>query len=398
MSIKRRDNKNRILQNGESQRKDGRYMYKYIDNVGKTKYLYSWKLVKTDTAPRGVKNEVPLRDKIKMVQRDLNDGIIPSGDDTTVAQLVEKYVSLKTGVRESTQSSYRYVVNILKKEEFGRRRIDKVRLSDAKIWLIKLQKDGRGYSSIQLIRDVVKPAFQMAVDDDLLRKNPFNFQLTTVVVNDSVARKALTKEQERLFLDFIKEDDCFCAYYDAVYILFHTGLRISEFAGLTVSDIDLENGIINVDHQLLKGRNGKYTISTPKTEYGTRLVPMTDEVKACFAGILKNRSHPEEEPIVDGKSGFLYLDKNDMPMIALHWENCFQEIREKYNKMNSVPMPYITPHVCRHTFCSNMAKAGMNPKILQKIMGHSNVGITLNVYTHIDFEDVQKEMQAVCSH
>ena len=66
--------------------------------------------------------------------------------------------------------------------------------------------------------------------------------------------------------------------------------------------------------------------------------------------------------------------------------------------MNSVPMPYITPHVCRHTFCSNMAKAGMNPKILQKIMGHSNVGITLNVYTHIDFEDVQKEMQAVCSH
>ena len=88
---------------------------------------------------------------------------------------------------------------------------------------------------------------------------------------------------------------------------------------ISCKGFDLENGIINVDHQLLKGRNGKYTISTPKTEYGTRLVPMTDEVKACFAGILKNRSHPEEEPIVDGKSGFLYLDKNEMPMIALHW-------------------------------------------------------------------------------
>ncbi len=397
MSIKRRDNKNRVLQNGESQRKDGRYMYKYIDNAGDTRYLYSWRLVRTDIAPRGVKDEAPLRDKIKAVQRDLDAGLISSGKNMTVLELVKKYVAQKTGVRENTRVGYSFVINILKKEDFGSRRIDKVKLSDARLWLIKLQKDGRGYSTIHTVRGVVRPAFQMAVDDDLLRKNPFEFQLATVVVNDSVTREAITRKQERQFLEFIKNDRHFCRYYEGIYILFHTGLRISEFVGLTVSDIDLQNGIINVDHQLQRTRNMKYTILDTKTDCGTRLVPMTDEVKECFARILENRPKLKVEPMVDGKTGFLYLDKNGMPMVALHWEKYFQHIREKYNGIYKVQLPVITPHVARHTFCSNMAKSGMNPKTLQKIMGHSDIGVTLNVYTHVDFEDVQSEMKKICN-
>ena len=113
-------------------------------------------------------------------------------------ELVEKYTSLKTGVRHNTASGYRTVLNILKKEDFSRQRIDQVRLSDAKAWLIKLQQvDGRGYSSIHSIRGVLRPAFQMAVDDDLIRKNPFDFELASVVVNDSVTREAITRKQER---------------------------------------------------------------------------------------------------------------------------------------------------------------------------------------------------------
>ena len=332
-----------------------------------------------------------------MLRRDLDDGIVPSGGDMTVLELVEKYVSQKTGVRDNTQAGYKFVINILKKEAFGNKRIDKVKLSDARIWLIKLQKDGRGYSTIHTVRGVVRPAFQMAVDDDLLRKNPFEFQLVTVVVNDSVTREAITRKQERQFLEFIKGDRHFSRYYDAVYILFHTGLRISEFVGLTVSDIDLKNGIINIDHQLQRTRDMRYVILDTKTDCGTRLVPMTDEVRECFQRILQDRPKPKKEPVVDGKKGFLFLDKNGMPMVALHWEKYFQHIREKYNKLYKVPMPKITPHACRHTFCSNMAKSGMNPKTLQKIMGHSDIGVTLNVYTHVDFEDVQKEMKKVCS-
>lgn len=397
MSEKRRDNRNRILRNGESQRKDGRYAFKYIDATGKPQFVYSWKLEKTDKLPMGKRDDLSLREKEKLIQKDIDDQIVPRGGEMTVEELVRKYLMQKTGVRHNTEANYNFVLNIIKKEEFGKRRIDKVKQSDAKCWLIKLQQDGRGYSSIHSIRGGVRPAFQIAVDDDLIRKNPFEFQLATVVVNDSVTREAITRKQERAFLEFVASDKHFCKYYDGIYILFKTGLRISEFVGLTLADVDMKNRKININHQLQRKRNMEYIIEDTKTSSGTRVVPMTDDVYECFKRIIANRKKPKVEPMICGKSGFLYLDKNDMPMVALHWEKYFQHICEKYNSIYKVQMPKITPHVCRHTFCSNMAKSGMNPKTLQYIMGHSDIGVTLNTYTHIGFEDAQEELQRVAN-
>ena len=396
MSEVRRDNKGRKLFNGESQRKDGKYEYKYQDAWGKRKTVYSWKLTPTDRVPAGKRDDISLREKIKQIQKDLNSNITPDGGNFTVLELVEKYISQKTGVRHNTRSNYNFVVNVIKKEAFGQKRIDKIKVSDAKEWLIKMQQiDGRGYSSIHTIRGVVRPAFQMAVDDDLLVKNPFEFQLNTVVVNDSVTREAITRQQERDFLEFVKNDKHFCKYYDGIYILFKTGLRISEFVGLTKKNLDFENNRIIVDHQFQRTRDMKYIIEDTKTESGERMVPMTPEVKEAFQRILANRKNPKVEPMVDGYSGFLYLDKNGRPMVALHWEKYFQHIREKYNKIYRIQMPKVTPHVCRHTFCSNMAKSGMNPKTLQYIMGHSDISVTLNVYTHLNYDDAEEEMQKV---
>lgn len=396
MSEKRRDNKNRILRNGESQRSDGRYRYKYIDKDGVSRDVYSWRLEKNDPLPKGKMKDLSLREKEKQIERDLFDDITPNGGNMTVLELVEKYISLKTGVRHNTEANYKFVINIIKKEDLGRKRIDKVKLSDAKAWLIKLQQvDGRGYSSIHSIRGVIRPAFQMAVDDDLIRKNPFGFELASVVVNDSVTREAITRKQEREFLKFIKEDKHFCKYYDGIYILFNTGLRISEFCGLTISDINFKDMRIKVDHQLQRKRNMEYSIEEPKTESGVRYVPMTEEVATCFRRIISNRSKPGVEPMIQGYTGFLFLDKNDRPMVALHWEKYMQHIRDKYNSIYKIQMPKITPHVCRHTFCSNMAKSGMNPKTLQYIMGHSDISVTLNTYTHVNFEDAKDEMRRV---
>ena len=396
MSEVRRDNKGRKLFNGESQRKDGKYEYKYQDAWGKRKTVYSWKLTPTDRVPAGKRDDISLREKIKQIQKDLNSNITPDGGNFTVLELVEKYISQKTGVRHNTRANYNFVVNVIKKEAFGQKRIDKIKVSDAKEWLIKMQQiDGRGYSSIHTIRGVVRPAFQMAVDDDLPVKNPFGFQLNTVVVNDSVTREAITRKQERDFLEFVKNDKRFCKYYDGIYILFKTGLRISEFVGLTKKNLDFENSRIIVDHQLQRTRDMKYIIEDTKTESGERMVPMTPEVKEAFQRILANRQNPKIEPMVDGYSGFLFLDKNGRPMVALHWEKYFQHIREKYNKIYRVQMPKITPHVCRHTFCSNMAKSGMNPKTLQYIMGHSDISVTLNTYTHLNYDDAEEEMQKV---
>lgn len=392
MSEKRRDNKNRILHNGESQRKDGRYMFKYVDENGKAKYFYSWRLDKNDVMPRGKKSEPSLREKEKELEQNLFNGLVSDGANMTVLELVEKYLSLKTGVRHNTEANYKFVVNIIKKEAFGKKRIDKVKESDAKGWLIKLQDDGRGYSTIHTVRGVVRPAFQMAVKDDLIRKNPFEFQLATVVVNDSVTREAVSRADERRFLNFVKEDPHYCRYYEGMFILFNTGLRISEFVGLTMSDIDFESMKINVTHQLQRKRDMEYIIEDTKTACGTRQVPMTEEVAECFRRIIANRPHYKVEPIIDGYAGFLYLDKDNNPMVALHWEKYFQHALEKFNSIYKDELPKITPHVCRHTFCSNMAKAGMNPKTLQYIMGHADIGVTLNTYTHLSFDDAKEEM------
>ena len=99
--------------------------------------------------------------------------------------------------------------------------------------------------------------------------------------------------------------------------------------------------------------------------------------------------------MLDGYSGFLCLDDKSKPMLAYHWEKRMQRILEKYNSIYKVQMPKVTPHVCRHTFCSNMAKSGMNPKTLQYIMGHSDISVTLNTYTHLTFEDAQEELARV---
>lgn len=378
MSTKRRDNKNRILRNGESQRKDGRYSFKYIDGSGTARFVYSWKLEKNDKVPAGKRDGLSLREKEKSIQRDINDMINPRGGEMTVEALVKKYLLQKTGVRHNTEANYNFVLNIIKNEEFGKRHIDQVKLSDAKCWLIKLQKDGRGYSSIHSIRGVVRPAFQMAVDDDLIRKNPFDFQLATVVVNDSVTRKAITRKQERAFLEFVKNDKYYCKYYEGIYILFKTGLRISEFVGLTVNDIDLQNRKLTISHQLQRTRKMDYIIENPKTECGVRTIPLSDDVYECFVKIIRQRPKLEREPNIGGYCGFLYLDKNGKPMVAMHWEHFFKHIWQKYNSIYREQLPLITPHVCRHTYCSNMAKSGMNPKTLQYLMGHSDIGVTLN--------------------
>ncbi len=396
MSEKRRDNRNRILRSGESQRSDGRYVFSYTDAGGNRQSFYSWRLDPHDPIPEGKRKDISLREKEKQLEYDIFSGLVPNGGNITVLDLVEKYISLKTGVRHNTIANYKFVINILKKEKFGKLRIDKVKQSDAKKFLIDLQRNGRGYSSIHTIRGVLRPAFQMAFVDDLIRKNPFDFQLVSVVVNDSVTREAVSRADMRKFLDFVKEDKHFCRYYEGIYILFHTGLRISEFVGLTKSDIDFSDMTIHVTHQLQRKRDMEYVIEDTKTSSGTRDVPMTPKVAECFRQILARRPKVRIEPIIDGYTGFLYMDKNGMPMVALHWEKYFKHILDKYNSIYKVQLPAITPHVCRHTFCSNMAKSGMNPKTLQYIMGHSDIGVTLNTYTHFSLEDAKEEIEKIC--
>ena len=388
----RRDSKHRVLRRGESIRADGKYQFKYHINV-KPHFVYSWRLKPTDKLPVGTKPCLSLRELEKQIGYDLDTLSDPMGKNITVGELVERYLCTKTGVKPNTLANYNFVQNLLKKETFSEKKISQIKTSDAKLFLIKLQQDGKGYSTIKTVRGVLRPAFQMAVDDDVLHKNPFGFELATVVVNDSVTREAITKEQMRKFLKFIHDDNVYCKYYEVVYILFHTGLRISEFCGLTLRDVDLENKILNIDHQLQRTANMKLVIESTKTNAGTRKLPMTEDVAQCFRAIIEDREAPGNEKIIGGYMGFLFLDKNGNPEVAMHWEHRFNHMVKRYNEIYRVQMPNITPHVCRHTYCSNMAKSGMNPKTLQYLMGHSDIGVTLNTYTHLGLEDAADELK-----
>ena len=369
------------MKSGESQRANGGYQYRYTDIKGKRKYIYASTLE-------------DLRDRKAEIQKVVfNDGLDYCAGEITVLELVEKYLKLKQGMRYNTQINYEFVLGILKDEDFSYRQIKTIKKSDAKEWFIKLRNDGRRYSSIQSVRGVLRPAFKMAVDDDLLNKNPFGFELAGVVVNDSVTREAITRDQMKKFLKFVHDDNCYCKYYEVVYILFHTGMRISEFCGLTISDIDFEHHLINIDHQLQRSADMTLVIQETKTHAGTRKLPMTADVEQCFRAIIEDRPTPRIERIVDGRSGFLFLDKDCLPEVAMHWEHRFNHMVKRYNDIYRVQMPNITPHVCRHTYCSNQAKAGMNPKTLQYLMGHSDIGVTLNTYTHLGLEDAAEELR-----
>lgn len=384
MSEKRKDKRGRILKTGESQRHDLTYQFRYKQHPkGKWHYVYAPTLEE-------------LRQKEIAIQQDLNAGINYAAGKITVVDLLERYIRLKQGVRYNTKVGYNFVLNLVRKEDFGKRKIKDIKVSDAQLWFIKLHDDGKGYSTLTSIRGVIKPAFQMAYNEDIIRKNPFDFRIVDVVPNDSEKRIAMTEEQQDLWMSFIQTDKTYSKYYDEFVVLLETGMRVSEFCGLTKNDLDFVNRKIRVDHQLVRERGGKYYVEKTKTESGCRYIPMTEDVYQSLQRILKKRPIVQTEMMVDGYGGFIMLDKNNRPKVALHIENEMRWGMKKYRKLHpDKPLPHITPHVFRHTFCTNMANSGMDVKRLQYLMGHSDVGVTMNVYTHTDYEQVAAQMVKV---
>ena len=406
-TAKRKDSKGRVLRAGESQRKDGTYDYRYTDKDHKRRSIYAATLEelrsKVDELnackTMGMEectNLEELRKKEAETMICAAMGIDLSKGGITVNELVERYINQKRNVRYTTRSGYWFVQGVLRRYDFGEKIIRDVKVADAKDWLVELFDDGYSWNSIASIRGVVRPAFQMAFTDEIIRRNPFDFRLD-FLPNNTEKRQALTQKQQKQFLDFIAQDEHFSRYLDEMVVLLGTGMRVSEFCGLTMRDLDFENRKIRVDHQLVWTRSCKRYIEKTKTEAGCRFIPMDDNVLRSLLNILANRPKPAREVMVDGYTGFLLLDQNHQPKVGLHIEHVMQRICEKYNEEHLIPLPRITPHVLRHTFCTNMANAGMDVKSLQYLMGHSDVSVTLNVYTHTEYGKAQTEMAKICS-
>ena len=343
MPEKRKDSKGRVLKDGESQRANGTYDYRYTDIHKKRRCIYA-------------KSLIELRKKEEELWRDLADGIDYAAGEMTVADLVDRYMNLKRGLKPNSLRSYNTAVKRIHADPFGQKAIKTVKLSDAKGWFVFLHDSGFKQNTIGILQSVIRPAFEMAVEDDIIRKNPFKFKLSDVVPKDAYVRNALTREQQEKYLQFVQ--DYGGNYYDDIVILMGTGLRVSELYGLTRADIDFERHCIHVRRQLCRTAEKPYFVTPPKTKSGIRNVPMTDTVCAALRRVVKARASTKVEALVDGCSGFLFLDKSGMPKVAMHLENYMRGVQGKFEKAYSKPVPRITPHVLRHTFCTNVQQAG----------------------------------------
>lgn len=384
MSEKRKDHKGRILRAGEGQRPNKTYFYRY-HRPGDKKWYYVY-------AP----TLEEIRKKEEEIQRDLLDGIDYAGGEITVAELVDRYINLRRGLTQNSMRAYGTAIKRIHADPFGKRKIKTVKLSDGKSWFVALHDAGMKQNTIGVIQSVIRPAFEMAVDDDMIRKNPFKFKLSDVVPNDAYVRTALTKAQQERYLQFIR-DEGNGNYYDDIVILLGTGLRVSELYGLTKADIDFDRRCVHVRRQLCRTADKPYFVAPPKTKSGFRSVPMTDAVYMALKRVIENRGCPKVEMMVDGYSGFLFLDKDDKPKVAMHLENYMRGMQRKYIKLHGKTLPTVTPHVLRHTFCTNAQQASLDVKSLQYVMGHSTASVTLDVYTHSDFDSAEKAFRRIAA-
>lgn len=395
MSEKRRDNKKRILQEGESQRKDGRYVYTYKDRRGKRHSIYSWRLTSADPIPAGKRWCEPLREMKKPIQQKLMiDYLDPMVEEVvTVLDLYALYQRYHPDVAPNTQDGRETLARHLAKDGLGNMPIGKVRTLDAKDWVLRLRDAGYARNTIERMKSQLKSTFELAVDETLLKRNPFAFPLSSIIRGKKKRGDSLTQQQEHALIDFLRTSDAYGKHLDMFIILLGTGLRISEFCGLTKDDVDMDTRRLTVDHQLLRSvKLGRY-IKEPKTESGFRIIPMSEPVRAAFVRALNKQAHAKPFKIGRYKN-FLFTTRNGTPYCANNIDLIFRRVLKAYNESpNTVPINVMTPHTLRHTFCTRMANDGMNPKALQYIMGHSTIDITMNYYAHADAIASVEEME-----
>lgn len=409
MSEKRRDSKGRILKDNEYQRKDGKYEYKYFWG-NERKSVYSWTLVPTDKTPEGKRKDMCLRDKIKAIERDLQDGIDHSKVNMTLNQLFDLYIDSKVNIREHTKSNYRLLWRTaVQDSKLGNMKISQIKQIHVRKFYADQAKKGSATSTIKTYHNIICPTFEMAVNSDIIRKNPAREAIKGI--NGTQKKKeALTVEEQKRFLNFVKESDVYNIYYPMLSLELLTGLRVGELVGLTWKDIDSINNVIHIQHQLqylkLDGKF-KFYVSPLKTEAGKRDIPITPEIRKCLTDI-KNVmmfTGRRSEVKVDGYTGFLFVTKNGTVYAVSAINFILNNIVEKYNKIEEKKaskekrspeyLPHISSHILRHTACTRMAEQGIDVKVLQYIMGHSDIGVTMNVYNHVDKTRVENEMQKI---
>ncbi len=397
MADRRKDHKGRTLKVGESQRKDLSYQYRYTDVLGKRHAIYSWRLLPSDKTPVGKKDDKSLREKESEIELMLSQGMTGLGLEFTLNEMFEFYISNKKHKgRKLTENTIRNYTAMYNKHVsdsiLGNMKISDIRKINITYFYEQLQEKGISYGTVSFYHKLLSSVFNMAVDNELIRNNPTKRALE-VVEGTHQKREALTRKQQEGLLTYLYKHDR--DMYRKVAFLIGTMCRVSEFAGLTWEDIDMKNRIIVIDHQLqykkIGGDNFDFHITSTKNTH-TRKIPMTDDVYDVLSELHKYYFILRKDYCVDGKKDFLFYSKSGNLLNITSFNYELKKAVEKYNETAEYKIDKISAHTLRHTGCTRDAEDGMDIKVLQYIMGHSNTQITNNVYNHVNEERAVSEV------
>lgn len=396
MATKRKDSHRIVLKKGEYQRTNGTYAYRWTDGKGKRHEVYARDLD-------------DLRAKEKEIDADTNEGIKVEARYVIINEMYDLWVQLKRGIKDNTFENYKYMYNTFVRPSFGKKRIQTLKKSDVKIFYNYLA-DQRCLqaSTIDSIHNVLHQVLDMAVDDKYIRSNPSDKALKELKQSHAFKtekRRALTIAEQELFLNYLRNNETYSHWYPIFAVMLGTGMRVGEVTGLRWCDIDLENGVIDINHTLVYychrhevELNGCYfNVNTPKTKASNRKIPMIESVKEAF---LMEKANQEKtgikcSAVIDGYSDFIFVNRNGKTQ---HQGTLNKAIRRIIRDCNdevllndenaTVLLPHFSCHSLRHTFSTRMCEAGINVKVIQDTLGHQDISTTMNIYT-----DATKEMK-----
>ena len=396
MATKRKDSHRIVLKKGEYQRTNGTYAYRWTDGKGKRHEVYARDLD-------------DLRAKEKEIDADTNEGIKVEARYVIINEMYDLWVQLKRGIKDNTFENYKYMYNTFVRPSFGKKRIQTLKKSDVKFFYNYLA-DQRCLqaSTIDSIHNVLHQVLDMAVDDKYIRSNPSDKALKELKQSHAFKtekRRALTIAEQELFLNYLRNNETYSHWYPIFAVMLGTGMRVGEITGLRWCDIDLDNGVIDINHTLVYychrhevELNGCYfNVNTPKTKASNRKIPMIESVKEAF---LMEKANQEKtgikcSAVIDGYSDFIFVNRNGKTQ---HQGTLNKAIRRIIRDCNdevllndenaTVLLPHFSCHSLRHTFSTRMCEAGINVKVIQDTLGHQDISTTMNIYT-----DATKEMK-----
>ena len=399
MAVERRkDNKRRVLKEGEYQRSSGTYEFKWRDKRGNRHSISAVTLEE-------------LREKELDVLRDVLDGVKVDKNNLTVNDLYNSWIQLKRGLKENTFSNYKYMYKMFVEPDFGKNRITDLKRSDVRGFYNFLAEEKHvQINTIDSIHTVLHQVLEIAVEDDYLRYNPSDNALKELkkAVNFEVEKRlALTVSEQEIFEAFLRKKGQYHRWYPVFTVMLWTGMRVGEITGLRWCDIDLEEGSINVNHTLVyfdkrAEERCTFAINTTKTKAGERSIPMLPKVKEAF---LMEKEYQREcgvksESVVDGYRDFIFVNRfgNVQHQGTLNKalrriiRDCNFEILDKNKQNDVIILPKFSNHSLRHTFTTRMCEAGVNIKAMQEILGHADAETTMDIYAEATKELKKSEL------